>query len=536
MIKPQLSICLEMMTIPTLRYAAKIVSLAAFSVLVGCGTVVVGDPLLPANAKLSPVVVSITSNTGEIRGFDQITLTKILPPRKDGLREEETFILNQVVPGMARDTSLFIGSLPPGDYSFTSMVATPVKKRLALNEKMLGKFTVHPGKSVDLGRLLLTPVNTKVIVGRVNRLSSNVALLERFSAPHAPLFSGAVDAGWNAPDADADVREEYARRRPVGAECATELPNGGVVTASRLGSVLMRSPEGRWRVVRGPGIESLLCVTPVAMPGAELLAVGEFGTLLRKPPGVDQLIPVDTGNLPPGNLINIAGTPEYGWIVAHQTVAGVTLFHSPTLEAGTWTVLRKEERVINPMFNSHAFWMWNTKGGMAYATYTGPIHFLDFATNKWTERTTPNNAKIIALNSSPAGDMGLLTASPSGLAGLFASVYRSKNQATSWEEIKAPFKVKMWPPLHLADGSMLMAGGMFGGAEIQISKDEGKSWVHLSKYEHGRILLPLKSGDILDFDLGQYGIFNIRHTSDGGKTWQSEYSNFDRRAYDAEKK
>jgi hypothetical protein len=57
-----------------------------------------------------------------------------------------------------------------------------------------------------------------------------------------------------------------------------------------------------------------------------------------------------------------------------------------------------------------------------------------------------------------------------------------------------------------------------------------------STYDLGRQLLLLKSGDLLDLDLGQHGIFSLRHSTDLGKTWKVEYSNFDRRAYDARKK
>jgi hypothetical protein len=66
------------------------------------------------------------------------------------------------------------------------------------------------------------------------------------------------------------------------------MADGSVAVASRLGTVLMRSQQGRWRALRAPGLESVLCVLPVDLPDAELVAVGEFGTLLRKARGSDQ--------------------------------------------------------------------------------------------------------------------------------------------------------------------------------------------------------------------------------------------------------
>jgi len=34
----------------------------------------------------------------------------------------------------------------------------------------------------------------------------------------------------------------------------------------------------------------------------------------------------------------------------------------------------------------------------------------------------------------------------------------------------------------------------------------------------------------------QFGLASIRHSEDGGRSWTTEYSNFDRAAYEAQKK
>ncbi|MES2016430.1 MAG: hypothetical protein V4484_08025 [Pseudomonadota bacterium] len=513
---------------------------AVLVLLSGCSTTTVAvDPLkLPAQSDQSPVVVSVTANTGEIRGFDRITLTRVAPPLKAGesAAPVENFILEQVVPGMARDTSLFIGALPPGEYQFSSFDDTKTRKTLnLLGSDELGHFSVHLNKRVDLGRLLLTPVNANVVFGRSARAGSNQTLIQRFSPAHAALFAAEVESGWNLP-VPKDGFEQYALSRPVGADCATERADGSVVAASRLGSVLVRSPAGRWNVVRGPGIESLLCVTPVQLPDAELLAVGEFGTLLRKPPGVNALLPVDTGDLPPGNLLRIYGNAEAGWFVAHQHGQEIKLFHSAKLEAGSWTVLRKESIAFDMWRGANSFWMWKTDAGLAYSVSTGPLRFLDFKTNQWTERATPGNDRLVALTVDPTGTMGVLTSPGGGFAGIFAGAFVTRDQAASWQPVNTPFKVKVVPVQRTADGTMLMNGGVFGASELQMSKDEGKTWTVQGKFELGRQLLVLKSGELLDLDLGQYGLFSLSHSTDMGKTWKMEYSNFDRRAYEAQKK
>lgn len=507
-------------------------SLAAAALVAGCAVSDshAGDPLMLApDSNRSPVVVSITTNTGQIRGFDQIVVTSVVPP---GSKESASdYYLKRVTPDMARDTALFIGSLPPAEYLFKSFTAFNANKVLRVgDEVLLGKFTVHPGKRIDLGRLLLTPVNSKVVVGRMPQLSSNRDLIERFSPQHAAMFSSEVEAGWNGPAKGAESFAAYALGRPVGGECPTERADGTVVAASRLGTVLMRSKEGRWNSLRGPGIETLMCVLPVDLPDTELLAVGEFSTLLRKPRGVNKLVPVNTGNLPPGNLMNIAGSAAYGWIVEHQAGKVFTLFHSPTLEAGNWTPIFKDDATNSIRFADHGLWMWSTSGGMGYAVPRGDIRLLDFATGKWTERTTPNKFPLHALTASP---MGL---SVFVMMGGYVLDYVSHDQGATWQGFKAPTHLKKVPATLTYDGTLLMVVGLTLKEELQMSKDGGTTWTVQSNYEADRPMMALRSGDLLSFDRGEYGYFSIQSSHDGGKNWKNEYSTFDTAAYEAQTK
>ncbi|MES2316630.1 MAG: hypothetical protein V4631_03975 [Pseudomonadota bacterium] len=114
--------------------------------------------------------------------------------------------------------------------------------------------------------------------------------------------------------------------------------------------------------------------------------------------------------------------------------------------------------------------------------------------------------------------------------------YISKDQAASWQPVKVPFKTKFFPVLQTPDGTLLMQGGLMGPNELHLSKDSGETWSLHGSYVKGRQLLPLKSGELLEVDTGLFGIFTIRRSADFGKTWEVEYSNFARRAYDAQKK
>jgi hypothetical protein len=52
------------------------------------------------------------------------------------------------------------------------------------------------------------------------------------------------------------------------------------------------------------------------------------------------VLPVDVGNLPPGNLIHLAGNAKLGWYLVHQKGNDVTLFYSRQLEGGDWQAAR----------------------------------------------------------------------------------------------------------------------------------------------------------------------------------------------------
>lgn len=515
------------------------IALAATALVAGCSTTtIVDDPLkIAPSSQLKPVVLSITANTSEIRGFDHITVTRISELQAKGEPDvTQNFVLRQVMPGMARDTALFIGSLPPGEYFFASFSDSKTNKilRIPADSKLLDHFVVGSAKPVDLGRLVVTPLNTSVVYGRSKKVTSNAQLMQRFSPAHAALFAGDVENGWKTPEGGSagDAVEAYAMGKPVGADCITELADGTVVAASRLGTVMRRSTSGRWGAFHSNGLESVLCVIPSDLPDSELIAVGEFNTLLRKPRTENKLVPVDTGDLPPGNLLRIFGSAEAGWVVAQQRGMEITLYHSKQLDAGKWTALRKESIAPNFWSGGSAFWMWKTATGFGYVTSAGPFRYYDAGSATWTESAVPNNARIINISDNPNGEFGLLTSPGGGFGGIFATAWFSKDQAKTWKTVELPFKIKAYPVQFTNDGAMLALGGVMSAHELQISRDDGRTWTHHAPYDLERRFVVLKNGDMIDVNGGAYGLFSVRGSKDGGKTWNYEYSNFDKKAYD----
>ncbi|MDQ1830709.1 sialidase family protein [Massilia scottii] len=477
----------------------------------------------------------MTSNTGQISGIDQITVQRLSEAQVNGEGGlKETFVLPLVATGFSSDTSFFSGALAPGEYRVYSFSDKKTKKILQIpqHSRLLGNFVVKGDKPVDLGRLIMTPMQFSVVYGRSMTTPSNLPLLERFAPEYAKLLAGAVDSGWKVAASSAPAPgavEMYALGRPVGASCVTELADGRVVAASRLGAVLIRSTGGTWSAVRGPGIESLLCVTPTTEPGAELVAMGEFGTLLRKPEGVNQLLPVDTGNLPPGRILRLYGDARTGWVLALERSQEISLFHSATLQAGNWSLIRKEDISAAPWGYSTDFFMWRTANGFAYALTGGVIHFYDLASKAWTERPIPNKASRLKLAHGPSGALLALTIPGPEMGALFTSMFISKDQATSWQPMSSPFSVTHRLPAQTADGTLLIPGGL-NGTELQGSKDDGRTWARVGGYDIDRTLFPLRSGTLIDYDNGKWGVFSIRRSTDGGKTWVAEHDNARRRA------
>ena len=509
------------------------------AVLAGCSTLTVSsDPTkTPPRPDEAVTVVSVTGNTAQVSQFDSILLRRLPDPGSTS-NVQHTYLLHHRSPGLSRDTSLFLGTLPQGEYEFVRFNDDDTQQFLPLGEKSretLGRFRVEGGSTVDLGRLIVTPLNTRVLVGRSARITGNEALVQRFLPEHSKFFAGGVKPGWLSPTASRERVEEYALSRPVGANGLTLLKDGRVAAGSRLGTVLLRDTSGSWSAAQAPGLESILYVTAVDRPDASLLAVGEFGTLLKLDVSGTRLSPVDTGDLPPGNLFFISGHDTTGWFIAQQRGSEVTLYRSDRLESGRWTPVRREDVSFSFWHGANRFWIWETTEGFAYATSQGAMHFYRRADASWTSRTVPGDARLITVVPSPGDRLGIVTSPGGGFGGVFASVYVTRDGASTWEPVQSEFKVKVNAPRILPDGTMLLAGGVFSKSELHVSKDQGKTWTPSGEFALTQDLVVLADGSLYAID-GNHGfsLFSIRRSTDLGATWATEYTIFDRQAYEAQ--
>lgn len=513
--------------------------LIVLAVLTGCASnQIARDPVRePPKSGEAVTVVSITINTPQVSAIDGVQLERIKPASET----KSFFHLRVVAPGLARDTSLFVGVLPEGEYQLVRLDHFASQRYLPLGATQtarIGSFAVAGGRPVDLGRLIVTPVNTNVVVGRSSLAGDNQELLRRFAPEHAKLFGEQTPAaGWLQAKSDKDWIEAYAFERPTGASPGPTGADGRVFAASRLGTVLVRSTSGRWSALRSGKLESLTYVTPVDLPDIALVAVGEFTTFLKQRHDGTRLEALDPGNLPKGNLLFFAGSAKSGWYVAAQVGSKVKLLRAKTLEGGDWQQLREEDVGFSFWSGANPVWFWPTPAGLAYATAAGQFHYLDFSTGQWELRSSPGGARLINVSPNPDGSLGALTSPGGGFGGVFAKMHLSRDEGRSWKPIPSgDVSVKIMPPAALADGSLLMAGGVFSSPSVYTSKDDGATWTRMGETRLDRTLYPLPSGPILAVDHGQFGVFSIASSDDRGATWKVEYSNFDRQAYEVREK
>jgi hypothetical protein len=513
---------------------------SAAAVLAGCVTTnFAPDPTRVApKANDTVVVVSVTGNTAQVSAADSITVQRVDDAMPKGVFENH--VLSQVAPGLSRDTALFVGTLPAGTYRVSQFGHTATRQFLSITKPMserIGTFAVSAGQGVDLGRLVVTPVNSNVVVGRSTRARSNMDLLRQAAPQYLSFFpDGKAAPGWLTGRNDTDRVEEYALATPVGADNPVLMSDGSIVMGSRLGSALVRNPEGRWRVLRSDGLESLLSVKPADLPDTFLVAVGEFRTMLRLPKGGTRFEAANPGNLPQGNLLFVTGNAKDGWVVAAQNGKAVNLYRSANFDNGDWKLLRTEDVGVNFWTGTNRFWIWDTPQGLGYAVTEGRIHFLNLAAGTWTDSKSPKASRLIAIAQDVPGQLGALTSPGGGFGGVFAGMYTSADNGLNWKEIKGEFTVKVSPPRQMPNGDLLLPGGVFSKQELHGSKDGGTSWAPRSEFALDQQLVVLPNGQLLAVSGGRFGIFNVRHSSDGGATWRTEYTNFDRQVYDAQQK
>lgn len=178
---------------------------------------------------------------------------------------------------------------------------------------------------------------------------------------------------------------------------------------------------------------------PRRAANAELVAVGEFGTLVRKAPGSDELLPIDPGNLPPGTLLRVGGNPVDGWYLMHAKGRDLTIFRSRQLSGGDWQAVHKAVLPTRLWSSRPVFTPWHDARAIGYALPNGRIGQVEYSSGKWSERMAPAKAKLHAYRHNHNGTESVLVAA--GLLGKFPDAYFSRDLGQNWTKMAPPLKV-----------------------------------------------------------------------------------------------
>lgn len=482
------------------------------------------------------VVVSLTANIPSVQQWDSLAITQVVEPAAAGqpAPKPERYTLSQVSRGMARDTSLFAGVVPAGTYLVTRIADDESTKFLDLSDhqqQLLGRFAVEAGSTSDLGRLVLTPVNDKVVLGRSESVADNAALLRDMSPDNQAALPARAGGGWLGARSGDDHAEALALIEPTGAHSPVLLADGLVAMPARIGSVMLRNPSGRWRSLRSGGLESLLCAVRGDLPEVVLYAAGEANGLFAID-GAGRFQRLDTGDLPVGTILFLGNGGEHGWWLVHERGASLTVYHSTQLDHGHWEAVRSEQTGFSFWSGQNKLWVLPTRAGLLLARSDQPLHFLDYATGAWTDRPLPEGGRIVDLLAGVPGSIGLLTGTKGGFAGVFSSSYYTRDDGATWKKFSPPKKIRGLPPLVLADATLVqqsIAMGFSVGKQVyQVSHDDGATWQTLeAKLPINSTLYPVEGVGLLGVAVWpQWNIEQLWVAKDAGSPWELEQSNW----------
>lgn len=479
------------------------------------------------------LVLSSVVNTGEVGQILTVRLQAQDAPLPSGKKPGQVlppeFTLSNQIGGKSRDLSLFFGSLPAGRYKVIEL-SFGFKYLNLRGSPMLADFVVEAGKTTDLGMIVLTAANFKVLVGRSHKYKNSKWLTDRYFA-NEPLLSHSQEGGWSQPIPADDVAEAYALTYTQGISSIAEINTNEVVAGTRLGKILARNTEGRWRVLAQTGTyDAVTFVSPyTGQPAETVLALTDAGEAYKV--SGDKAEPVSLGNLPRGRVFfldsNASGSR---WLVGVNHNDKAELFTSSSLENGQWTSLFADDVSFSAWSGMRNAWATKAPNGVIFASSIHPeVRCFDYTTEQWTSLAVPDKRTVIDLKVNPTtGKIGLLTSPGGGFAGIFAKSHIANGCAGAWQTIKTPYSVEVAAPIWLNDDALAVVGGVFGDEGIYVSTDNAKTWTKRGKESvlSDNFYQTVSSGLFL-VSKGMYGFELVSHSGDGAATWKLELSSFD---------
>lgn len=313
--------------------------------LTGCAQIQPRDAKIE-NASDGAVMVQILVNSEHVsfffKNWQTITLERVSGPNGE---HGDKFSLSKNEEASSR-SALYAGSLPAGSYRLVQFNAGQCGAMCVSNEANIGanfsRFTVQSGQLTDLGVIVQTPVNDRLLSAHSPAPSAEstrervVELLPGL----APLLAKPV-LSWDSQTVPADMTSafELSKSASFGAMSLQQTANNTFIYASANGVVYEWAP-GQAATALDVGVRNALEATLVTSSGS-WLAGGELGTLLQSDDQGKHWRSI-RGNLPFGVVGNLHQWKDQ---VIATTLRGKSIFiHSAALGSNRWTQLARYEK------------------------------------------------------------------------------------------------------------------------------------------------------------------------------------------------
>ena len=479
------------------------------------------------------IVVSGVVNTGEVNQISYLRLQSLDAPLVKGKPNPAPpeYLLNTVNSGKSKNISLLVGSVPSGRYKVSEINFGGRYLDLKTN-KGLSDLEFQANGVYDLGMIILTAANARVLVGLSSQFPDNQQLIKRY-LPANDLLKDAKVGGWieTSPKKD-PIAEYFALSHPQGLSNLVESLDGEIFAGSRMGTVVARNTSGKWRIVGRTGTYDQITLVIPNPEGAKdsTYAFTENGdTFLLES---DKVTKVEMGNFPKGQVFFLQHNAQRTrWFVGVTHDKKSELLTANSLN-GQWEVVYSENVEFSAWSGARNVWTGRLPNGFVFAsTNSSDVRCYDFQSEKWTLTGIPKKRVLLDLKTNPkTGAIGILTGPGGGFGGAFATPFFSNQCGAGWTEIKSPYTVQVAAPIPLNDSSIAEIGGVFGDAGIYVSTDNAATW----KKQSDKAIMVERffqtiSNGLFVVSSGASGFEQVFNSKDNGSTWQLELSSFDQR-------
>jgi len=231
-----------------------------------------------------------------------------------------------------------------------------------------------------------------------------------------------------------------------------------------------------------PAVAARMLLLDVPLAGADVIAVGERGSILRSPDQGTRWERIESPTRATLTGVSFAtlAAPRLGWAVGHDAVI------LATTDAGrTWVTQYQGENLQNSFLDVLAL---DAQRVIAVGAYGLAAVTLDGGRTWTRKKFTNDDTHFNRITRGPTGTLYL--------AGERGTLLRSENQGESWQPLAAPYEGSFYGVLPL-DAPALVAHGLRGHAYL--STDAGRSWQAISAPEPALLAtaVRLKGGQLV---------------------------------------